>query len=735
MLILFLQLVASSTVGVAATGLAFGQPQTPSHDRPASHKRKPINYDAHYMTYSSPPTRPVTSSDPPVASHPVLSPSKGDYFSRFPAQTHNQAGSPPIPGSRVGSGRHADTIEQLAEERHSISSKSSWMRRLSYIGTSQHGSPRSSVGPDSPSITFSHGSAAPILHNGSNSGHQEPNKLVKRASSIRGVNGHGFSNPTSSQRLPTLRRPATSHQRSITLQQQYHDAEMSQPRTPTEANNEFPIMQEFSPLQQSSWRPYLESCPTRLAKERHASTGADMVREGFYSTSKRVLVPDGVLPTLLKPSMVDNPAQHGVKTRARGRSSTVGAEGSSRYPQFQRQPEIVEEEPEKKPRQSLSQHFSSPTSWMNKTGSLRIKKGRDTENGPLKRILSVSLSSSPPSKATTTQANSEHINGLRKQLSDIADNREVHVNHPEPSTPNNRKETSTLRTMSRLSSFNVEYGSTMRSVSNGTASKAVFSETPSQDGQILSRTADGRSRALSSHPVVLHQSFSLHPIEVNNSDQGSAFIGSDSDLKGFAAVEDEEIDFHSDTAYDSFRTGATASLRARSTALDSMFDESPPSSGSRTKLADFHDGVLFTSFHSHENNIIREEEDMVTPVKNRRQFEDDVRRTPTGGIAEFGEETLRSSPPAFALQPPETRRLSSGDDDESDEDWTKDDDDQTLTNALSPPSNSTSSQRAGQALRGTLAGKPASTALARMPSRRIAFGAFSIGRKLLCMRS
>src|SRR5690606_15175881 len=70
------------------------------------------------------------------------------------------------------------------------------------------------------SIAFSHGSAAPILalqHPAAPP--PAPNKLVKRTSSIDNGNHSTDLRPRSKSHLPTLRRPATSHQRSVTLQQ------------------------------------------------------------------------------------------------------------------------------------------------------------------------------------------------------------------------------------------------------------------------------------------------------------------------------------------------------------------------------------------------------------------------------------------------------------------------------------------------------------------------------------
>ncbi len=155
--------------------------------------------------------------------------------------------------------------------------------------------------------------------------------------------------------------------------------------------------------------------------------------------------------------------------------------------------------------------------------------------------------------------------------------------------------------------------------------------------------------------------------------------------------EDEELDFASDTAYDSYRTGATGSLRARSTPLDSMFEESPPSSGSRSKMADFHEVALMSAFRNDDEYIAEEEEGVETPIKYRLRSE--VKSSSVNGRND--DDFVRSSPLIFAT--PTAELLSLGDDE--DEDWTKDDDDFDVHNPLPPPNTSFHQSLASNSLR------------------------------------
>ncbi|KFX93458.1 hypothetical protein V490_04818 [Pseudogymnoascus sp. VKM F-3557] len=703
-------LVAASTVGVAATGLAFGQPQTPgTSSRPSSNKRKATEYDAQHRSYSSPPVRPATSSVINTPRHGQLSVSFPIQPASYPSNryinnTFSANDSPLNNTRRIGSlgrlGERTSTPEQGSEDRlDSISSKGSWMRRLSVIPNSQNGSPRSSIGPDSPSL-FSHGSTGPILHNGSSPSQLEPNKLVKRSTSIRGSSGNTPSRP-STQRIPTLRRPATSHQRSVTLQQQYREDD-SGPE-PSPLNEEFPVtlIHEFAPTpRRVSWRPYFTSRRTRLAKERPSTAINDNNSDGLYSTFKRVLTPDdSALPTLMKPSLIEESTKAS-KTRNRDSVMSLESGTGSPHPGNDSGTHASDYETHKRPRQSISLNFGSPATWITKSNSVRLTKNRDQGRGTGRRNISAPLSS-VPDRATTSQGPSSRdtFEPSFYQQQQEASPKNFQGTMPRPRT---RNTSSPLPTISRLSSFNLDMNGPDPNLN---ARLRTPTSPASSDGiRTTSRpSSSGKFKGLSSHPVVLHQPHPPRLPELNTSDQASTLVGSDSEAKAFASGEDDETDFQSDTAYDSLRTGATASLRARSTPLDSMFDESPPSSGARSKGVDFNDMGGMSGFRNVDDSIVEEDEGMSTPIRNRRRLNGDVYSTPKrqGSDDMDIDPVVRSSPPSFCLATTEFGRMSLGDDDD-DEDWTRDDDSDELSNPLSPPSNSLNSLRVSQALRTAL---------------------------------
>ncbi|KFY29761.1 hypothetical protein V494_08494 [Pseudogymnoascus sp. VKM F-4513 (FW-928)] len=701
-------LVASSTVGVAVTGLAFGQPQTPGTSRPSSNKRKATEYDAQHRSYSSPPVRPATSSVINTPRNGQLSVSSPIQPSSYPSNRYINntfiANDSPINNTRrIGSlsrlGERTSTPEQGGEDRlDSISSKGSWMRRLSVIPNSQNGSPRSSIGPDSPSL-FSHGSSGPILHNGSSPSQVQPNKLVKRSTSIRGPSGNTPSRPPSNQRIPTLRRPATSHQRSVTLQQQYRDDESG--TEPSPLQEEFPVtlIHEFAPTpRRVSWRPYFTSRRTRLAKERPSTAINDNNTDGFYATFKRVVTPDGsALPTLMKPSLIEDPTK---ADRIRNRDSVMSIDSGSPHPGNDSGIHSSDYETHKRPRQSISLNFGSPATWITKSNSVRLTKNRDAGRGTGRRNISAPLSS-VLDRATSSQGPSHDTfdSSPYQQRTEVSP-KNFQGTMPRPRT---RNTSSPLPTISRLSSFNLDMNGSDQTPNSGARLRTPTSQASSDGIRTTSRpSSSGKFKGLSSHPVVLHQ---LHPPrlpELNTSDQASTLVGSDSDAKAFASGEEDETDFQSDTAYDSLRTGATASLRARSTPLDSMFDESPPSSGARSKTADFNDMGAMSGFRNVDDSIVEEDEGMSTPIRSRRRLNGDIYSTPVRQDSDMDmDAVVRSSPPSFCLATTEFGRMSLGDDDD-DEDWTRDDDSEALSNPLSPPSNSLNSLRVSHALRSAL---------------------------------
>ncbi|RDL41774.1 Uncharacterized protein BP5553_01753 [Venustampulla echinocandica] len=695
-------LVASSTVGIAATGLALGKPERGIPSRPTSRKRKVgelADLNTHRHGTSSPLSRPGTSStmitpESKTSSQPTSSspnPPSTDRsrppLSRIDFSSNNRARKLSI----LRYGDPSSPIEYSGEEsrRDSVSSRGSWIRRLSTIPNSYNNSPRSSVGPDSPSLTFSHASAAPILSDPAGSAAQlPPNKLVKRATSGKEANG-SISKAGFTSQVPTLRRPATSHQRSVTLQQQFKDdsgasRDVAQ-QTPSH-QAQVAASSNFSTPERIAWRPYFQSRPTKLTKERLSGKSMDGNVQDFHSTSRRVIFDDAVIPTLVSPLVINTTIplfQTPYKDILPFDDSNMGELGDEHTPDIPStdQSQMLS----KRPRRSLSLHFSSPGSWITRSGSLR-KKGRNAEvviGG--KRHVSAPVSTMPGRSVASAHGPA----GRPRDIMDPAVFERLSYPPSEVSSPNDpyatsfntrsRNTSSPLPPLSRLSSFNVDLARLGLSSSSSSAprrsptSRVMQSDTTSTSGFPIAQVADNGSRVCSSG--------------------------------------DDEMDFQSDTVFDSLRSGATGSTRSRNTPLGSMFDESPPSVNghSRSKRLSIHE-ILENEMSERHNRIIEEDEGMSTPVKGPQPLQDEGFQTP---IRHSTDSDFPSSPPSFCLATKDFGRLSL-DDTEEDEDWTRDDD-MDVNNQLYPPSGSINHRRVSSNVRTALAdvthtnGNPAST--------------------------
>jgi hypothetical protein len=723
---------------VAAAGLAFAKPERSSTPRPSSRKRKAGDFAevvVHNQGLSSPISRPGTSSTVITPDNRISQPPINSSSPQAPTPDTRPSGTR-VENPHNTSTRRASVIRheegsvprEFAEEgtrRESVSSRGSWIRRLSTIPNSYNNSPRSSVGPDSPSINLSHGSAAPILSNPASSPAQlPPNKLVKRTTSGRAVSGPS-SMSTSKSQIPTLRRPATSHQRSVTLQQQFRDDSIgpkdSMQYTPSNQIPPIPPINanKFGPATPESrhaWRLYFDSRPTKLTKERMSGRLSDGGVQNFPSTSRRVrrVIPDeSVKPTLVKPAMI-----------------LVSKKNSEQYyyddsfgsdDMIEDDIEIINETviptteaaegPQKRARRSLSMTFSSPTSWISRAGSLRGNK-RNTEG----RSGGKRYSSAPaPNLPGRNIASAHGPSNLRHRL--ITDPTVFQrqpispIDDPSPNDPfstsfqaRTRNTSSPLPPLSRLSSFNIDLARLGLSSSSSSAPRRSPT-TPLMHSQTTSTSVSSTGHASPVSTIFFSSHNNKAPRTSEVGDRASTLVGYDNDAKGFASGDEDDMDFQSETVFDSLRSGATGSIRSHNAPLDQMFDESPPSLNGhpKSKRLSIHEMLNNGTFQEGNNRIVEEDEDMSTPVKGARSRSSQERslHTPVRtGTMEI-DDAVPSSPPSFSLATKDSGRLSL-DDEEEDEDWTRDDENMEIGN-LSPPSSSLSSRKVSPSFRAALA--------------------------------
>ncbi|KAI0839989.1 hypothetical protein F5Y06DRAFT_19989 [Hypoxylon sp. FL0890] len=661
---------AGTAVAAAATGLVFGELSDGQPTlRPDSTKRKSIISERDFLNVFS--SRPgTTSSAVPPSNNDLVQDSNQQFpqtnatartrIARRPS--HIQITPPKSSTSRhpsVRQGEFAPATPIAEDSRDSLSSSGSWIRRWSIRPLSQHESLRSSVGPDSPSITFSHGSAAPILPPiGQPPPQLPPNKLVKRTSATNGGNTGPLVRRGSKAQM-TLRRPATSHQRSATLHQQMNAEvlpplpkvsfdQYGRPRAQTVASPVEPVFSvttSGSSTWKSFWHSRLSRSATKSSSLRSADNtvlpGVKRIRVEQQGQRRAYLVAPN---SLMGSSIPEVPTE--VVPEPENQTSTDDSPHTSNKSSVS--PEAT---PSKQPRRSISMHFSSPSNWISKTGSIRRRKRGDTVSGTKRHVSAPVATGTEPIPVPNTTDGEETVKDAVEPSSAESDLAAVF-------RPPNRKRNSSspLPPITRLSSFHIDLNK-LGSLSTGTYAQ-------SDESAPLSPTA----------PRVVSNSSQARTLE------RASTVGS-SEYRGFTSGDDDDTDFKTDTPFDSFRTVASTRRRTLDSPLELMFDESPPSTGgnsSKPKRLSIQE-ILGPSFDG-GNKIMEEDENLPTPV--RGVFGQAEARFHAASIEDEDGFKSNLASPNFTSQRDDPR--FSFDDDDDDLDWDKEDDD-GIYNHLSPP--------------------------------------------------
>ena len=487
--------------------------------------------------------------------------------------------------------------------------------------------------------------------------------------------------------MPSLRRPATSHQRSATLQQfqaqggfsgplQAPRLSLDQQIRPKEMLPPAEVEAADTPPENAGWTAFFHSRTIkRIGRRSHDSPSV------VPGPNKRVQLPFGRKPraylvkasTLITGTAVQ-PEEAAYADDYRMTDDSPEAKGGSPLP--------VDETPTKRVRRSISMHFASPTTWISKSGSIRRTK-RGLSDGKLAGKRNVS----DPTTSSTIAAQPETKASVA--LDQVFISQQPHQ-QLQPETASNyhpkarqRNSSSPLPPLTRLSSFNVD----VSRVGLTTASSSFGPRWP--------------SATLSTSQ---HIQLSTPQSRAASGERASTVVSSDLENL-FTSGDDDDTDGRSDTMYDSFRTGTSTRLRTVETPLESMFDESPPSTAgnSRTKRLSIQE-ILGQSWDV-DTNIMEEDESTSTPIRashSRADFEMEDRPMEESSV--FSRD-LSMAHIDFA-------RMSLDDDD--DDEWARDED-MALSNHLSPPTSSLNSRRASPNLRHALASISGNSSADRYP--------------------
>lgn len=707
-------LCATCTVGVAAVGFAFGHPQHSPATRPTSNKRRTTSRAGldDFKPLSNMPTTP--SARPQTTSAPVSRLRKRTSLSRpITSSSQLRGDTRPIgstPSTRVdaeiGNGEAGSALVQEPELSTSHgpfafefkgsenTAPPNWLRRISRSSL-KSGSPTPTPRPRSPSMSYSNASTAPILPSFGEplTGTTSRNKLVKRSSSQKAL--HGFDGNALHS---TLRRPATSHQRSATLQQQLlQDQETRRPSLGASSMLLNDLSEDHHSYDESSqlWQPFFKPQLPGTIKDGSSRKRSANGMLNRSDTPKSIVPGITELPTLLLATSISprssNEATNGRASNISALSRPFTPVGLNEFtsPAADQTDVDINATPELKQRHSfsLSEMFPSPSpsTWMPRLGSLRRGKG-SSRNTADRRVVSAPQASKvrigapfipiQGSVGRPPTPTSRHFMESQTSPSEA---------HSRPSNIQQRASSSPLPPLNRLSAFEVNLPGTVPS----------YPTTPQPEDPTSPRVPSGHSSLSMPYPMGQAKTKTrTHRYSSNPSEPGSTLLGSDNENSRLMSGDEDDMDSRSGTMYDSTRTGATGSSHSgvRRPPIERLFDgPSPPELPSKDKLIALQDLLGHDSFalnDQRDRRAVEEEQGVSTPVQDTTLCKDDDSSTPMHETNEFSLDVPPSPPiPQMELRTsdPSTQSMEI---DQEDELWSFDptDDSHKAGNGASIPS-------------------------------------------------
>ncbi|MCJ1436288.1 hypothetical protein MMC27_005666 [Xylographa pallens] len=494
--------------------------------------------------------------------------------------------------------------------------------------------------PGTPSLSFSNASSAPIMS--SNAAPVTPrNKLVKRATSQRILHNSGFDQPSYAK--PTLRRPATSHQRSANLREHLslHPAALQHdvPR-PSFQNDDVPSTDHEADAVEEQYQPLFRCRVADFSKETATKPASGTRTTNRYGYVKCIVPLSGDKAILVKSASIVETVKDELSQLP---STPVRSRGPTPLNSFQTPPNAThvgaETELDPKPRSSfsISEYFPSPSpsSWkMARNGSLRRKKGPESS-------MSGRRTTSAPH--TLERLSTPHAGRSGSALRNHASASIFHPKHASSptiqSSPHEsiiRSPSSPLPPLNRSSTFEVDLLETTTTH-------------PPSPGR--PRNSSPSSQTSPSLAVFPNPSAQTAPRSRNHrpsgapSDRASTLVSSDNDNSRVFSVDGDEMDYRSETMYDSVRTGATGSSHSggKGARIESVFENPPPPELLKQNLAALQEKL--SNNNPFKDFIVEEEESLRTPVHMAQSYEDDL-PTPSRYPKQL------SSSPNFASSPP-----------------------------------------------------------------------------------
>lgn len=626
------QLCATATVvGASAVGLSFGceTPFDSSHSH-LNNKKKAL--PARELGHGTMSTAIQTSATTTVSSYsaPIpVAPSRVPLSAR-PSQDGRPrrlvrrmtSGDTGLQAPSSVSNSYAPSDQDTAELDQPMSIPSrrrSWIQRLSTMSSSQPSSRNPSPAPLSPSVScsngsmaFSHdGSTAPIIGKRARSP-LPPNKLVKRSSSLR----RPQEAPTQgiASRRPSFRRPATSHQRSATLQHHpllemtVEDASVHEQGTDSE-----PEYAHFFTARVAKERPLSKALgfrrilpdgkhPPTLVLARSVSTGTDAIDDSGSEDG------DSVFFVSRPGTPLSLTAVIATRTDA---PQTTGALDS----------------PRRLPNSDAGDNASQPRRSFSITDLL-------TSSARRSRTVKATGGGRPTRRASQRTSSAPLVPTMGRRRNSIAYTPDARRNVTDPTLSGRNIATSAglLRetTNSQAALDRASGGSSTQPLAVQSVRSAVPMSDPEGRLASMPQLEGIASAALPANqpppsPTLAQSGVRPSRHSMAPSEQASTLVGSsDNEVRGLGSGDEDDADQQSETLFDSLRTGATRSTSGgpRGPRIETIFDESPPSKIKVTALRDLLPPGSFgepaINGAAGQHSITEEEESISTPVRTVR---------------------------------------------------------------------------------------------------------------------
>jgi hypothetical protein len=531
------------------------------------------------------------------------------------------------------------------------SRRASWIRRLSLRSNSQHSqssqpSTRNpSPVPMSPAVSYSTASAATYSYAGSTApitGRRHPsmppNKLVKRSSSTRVP----YETPVQSPTLlrPSFRRPATSHQRSATLQ---HQAALSHFAAETPSTGIKP-----SSASTDSETEYTQFFTAKTIKQRtlskrlHSSAGARRLRRIFPDEKYRPTLVMARAVSAGADGMEESASEAGESvfcvsrpgtplsfTAAMPQAPNLNANVTGNAPPcthtcIRSSTEYPRDDEVRRQSFSITEFLSNSTVRRRRTASTPDALA----NCSTHCANCHSRTRSDPLLLQTMAKRTAAAQG------DLGERRILTDPTPTPmpmATPHPRHETAAEAAQSAQSRdppnglFGASWGAAL-ALAHGApvpVPDSRLASMPQLEG--IASAARAANQGLPS-PTSLAQA-GVRPSRHSTaaSEHASTLVGSsDNDARGLGSGDEDDADFRSETLYDSVPTAAAKSSSSgpRGPRIETIFDESPPAKVRVTALRDllppgaFREHILDTPARHH--SIAEDDESTTTPVRTVR---------------------------------------------------------------------------------------------------------------------